>query len=81
MFVAGATTGNANQRRVLIRQNAIEGQAYGTIGQVDDTGKGVLPRLAAVGAAPAEEQPQRADQLDAVEVHVRPGDDGDYRAD
>ena len=37
---AGATTGNTNQRRVLILQNPVEGQFYGTIGQVDDTGRG-----------------------------------------
>lgn len=40
VFVAGATTGNTNQRRRLIRQNPVEGQFYGTIGQVDDTGRG-----------------------------------------
>ena len=40
-----------------------------------------LPRPAAVGAAPAEEQPQRAVQLHAVEVHERSGDDRDHRAD
>ena len=40
VFVAGATTGNTNQRRLLIRQNPVEGQFYGTIGQVDDTGRG-----------------------------------------
>ena len=41
VFVAGATTGNTNTRRVLIRQNPVEGQAYGTIGQVDDSGSGI----------------------------------------
>jgi hypothetical protein len=41
VFVPGATTGNTNQRRVLIRQNPVDGQAYGTIGQVDDSGKGI----------------------------------------
>ena len=40
VFVSGATTGNTNQRRLLIRQNPIEGQYYGTIGHVDDTGRG-----------------------------------------
>jgi hypothetical protein len=40
VFVAGATTGNTNQRRVLIRSNPVEGQSYGTIGHVDDTGEG-----------------------------------------
>jgi carboxypeptidase family protein len=40
VFVAGATTGNTNQRRLLIRQNPVEGQFYGTIGHVDDTGRG-----------------------------------------
>ena len=39
VFGPGATTGNTNQRRVLIRANAVEGQAYGTIGQLDDTGR------------------------------------------
>jgi hypothetical protein len=37
---AGATTGNTNQRRVLYRQNQAQGQYYGTIGQLDDTGRG-----------------------------------------
>jgi hypothetical protein len=39
VFGPGATTGNTNQRRVLIRQNPVEGQYYGTIGHVDDTGR------------------------------------------
>ena len=39
VFVAGATTGNINQRRVLIRENPVEGQFYGTIGEVDDSGR------------------------------------------
>lgn len=37
--IAGATTGNTNQRRVLFLQDAAKGQAYGTIGHVDDTGR------------------------------------------
>ena len=41
VFVAGATTGNTPQRRVLFRQNPVEGQFYGTIGHVDDTGRGI----------------------------------------
>lgn len=41
VFAPGATTGNTNQRRKLIRQNPTQGQFYGTIGQVDDTGKGL----------------------------------------
>ncbi len=41
VYAAGATTGNTNQRRVLILKNPVQGQAYGTIGQVDDTGKGI----------------------------------------
>ena len=40
VFGPGATTGNTNQRRVLIRANPVEGQFYGTIGHVDDTGRG-----------------------------------------
>lgn len=40
VYVPGATTGNTNQRRVLIRQNAAQGIYYGTIGQLDDTGRG-----------------------------------------
>ncbi len=39
VFGAGATTGNTNQRRVLYRQNQAQGQFYGTIGQLDDTGR------------------------------------------
>jgi hypothetical protein len=37
--IAGATTGNTNQRRVLFLQDPVKGQAYGTIGHVDDTGR------------------------------------------
>ncbi|MGH9383301.1 MAG: carboxypeptidase regulatory-like domain-containing protein [Vicinamibacterales bacterium] len=40
VFVTGATTGNTNQRRLLIRANPVEGQFYGTIGEVDDSGRG-----------------------------------------
>jgi len=40
VFGPGATTGNTNQRRVLYLQNQTQGQFYGTIGQVDDTGRG-----------------------------------------
>jgi len=39
VFGPGATTGNTNQRRTLILQNAQQGQFYGTIGQLDDTGR------------------------------------------
>ncbi len=39
VFGAGATTGNTNQRRVLIQQNPVEGRFYGTIAQLDDTGR------------------------------------------
>ena len=34
-----ATTGNTNQRRVLYLQDPAKGQFFGTIGQVDDTGR------------------------------------------
>ena len=40
VFGPGATTGNTNQRRVLELQNFGQGQFYGTIGQLDDTGRG-----------------------------------------
>ena len=40
VYSATATTGNTNQRRVLFLQDPTKGQAYGTIGQVDDTGRG-----------------------------------------
>ena len=40
VFGPGATTGNINQRRVLFLQNPTQGQFYGTIGHVDDTGRG-----------------------------------------
>jgi len=40
VFGSGATTGNTNQRRVLYLANQQQGQFYGTMGQVDDTGRG-----------------------------------------
>ena len=39
VYGPGATTGNTNQRRVLYVQNQAQGQFYGTIGQLDDTGR------------------------------------------
>jgi hypothetical protein len=39
VFGPGATTGNTNQRRVLYLANQPQGQFYGTMGQVDDTGR------------------------------------------
>ena len=38
--IAGATVANTNQRRVLYLQDPVKGQFFGTIGQVDDTGRG-----------------------------------------
>jgi hypothetical protein len=38
-FRPGATTTNTPQRRVLFLKNAQQGQFYGTIGQLDDTGR------------------------------------------
>jgi len=40
VFGPGATTGNTNARRVLELENPTQGQFYGTIGQLDDTGRG-----------------------------------------
>ena len=40
VFGPGATTGNTNARRRLNAINPGEGQFYGTIGHVDDTGRG-----------------------------------------
>jgi hypothetical protein len=45
VFAPGATTGNINQRRRLILQDPVQGQFYGTIGQVDDTGRGIYHGL------------------------------------
>jgi hypothetical protein len=39
VFSPGATTATTNQRRVLFRQDPVMGQFYGTIGQLDDTGR------------------------------------------
>ena len=39
VFGPGASTANTNARRVLERQNLSQGQYYGTIGQLDDTGR------------------------------------------
>src|SRR5262249_55359823 len=40
VYGPGATTANTNQRRVLYLENQAQGQFYGTIGQLDDTGRG-----------------------------------------
>jgi carboxypeptidase family protein len=39
VFGPGATTGNTNARRVLVLRNPAYGGFYGTIGQLDDTGR------------------------------------------
>jgi hypothetical protein len=39
VFGPGATTGNTNTRRRLYLQDPVEGRFYGTIGQLDDTGR------------------------------------------
>ena len=39
VFGPGATTANTNARRVLELANPVQGQFYGTIGQLDDTGR------------------------------------------
>lgn len=39
VFGPGATTGNTNARRVLTLQNADQGRFYGTMGQLDDSGR------------------------------------------
>jgi hypothetical protein len=39
VYGPGATTGNTNTRRRLYLQNSAEGRFYGTIGQLDDTGR------------------------------------------
>ena len=81
VFGPGATTGNTNQRRVPDPAEP----AAGTVLRHDRSARRHRPRqlrrAAAVAAAPAEEQPERALQLDALEVHERSGDDRDHRAD
>jgi hypothetical protein len=39
VFGPGASTANTNARRVLELANVVQGQFYGTIGQLDDTGR------------------------------------------
>ena len=39
VYAPGATTGNTNARRVLERANPVQGRFYGTIGQLDDSGR------------------------------------------
>src|SRR6185503_14872383 len=39
VFGPGATTGNTNQRRVLSLQDPVQGRFYGTIANLDDTGR------------------------------------------
>ena len=40
VYGPGATTANTNSRRLLELQNLAQGQYYGTIGQIDDSGRG-----------------------------------------
>ena len=79
--IAGATTGNTNQRRVLFLQDPIDGQAYGTIGHVDDTGRGNYHGLLLSLQKRMAEQRQRAVELDDLALHVRSRDQRDHRAD
>ena len=39
VYSPGATTATTNQRRVLFQQDPVQGQFYGTIGQLDDSGQ------------------------------------------
>ena len=82
VFGPGATTGEHQPaRRVL---DAAE-PAAGTVLRHDRPARRHRPRqlrrAAALAAAPAEEQPERAVELDALEVHERSGDDRDHRPD
>ena len=79
--IAGATTGNTNQRRVLFLQDPVDGQAYGTIGHVDDTGRGNYHGLLLSLQKRMARQLQHPLELDDLEVHVRPGHQRDHRAD
>ena len=65
-------------RRVLELREPGPGAFYGTIGQLDDTGRANYDAHAAVAAAAAARQPERPLQLHALEVHER---SGDHRAD
>jgi hypothetical protein len=40
VFAPGATTGTTNARRFLVQRNPAYGAFYGTVGQLDDTGRG-----------------------------------------
>ena len=79
--IAGATTGNTNQRRVLFLQDPVDGQAYGTIGHVDDTGRGNYHGLLLTL------QKRMANNLSVLsnwtisKCMADPGDHRDHRAD
>ena len=81
VFAAGATTGNTNQRRVLIRKNPVEGQVYGTIGQVDDTGRGIYHGLLLSAQRRMKNNLSVLTNWTVSQVHVGSGDDRDHRAD
>ncbi len=81
VYFPGATTGTTNQRRVLYRQDPVMGQFYGTIGQLDDTGRASYHGMLLSAAAAAEGQLQRALQLHALPLQERSGDDGADRPD
>ena len=81
VFGPGATTG---EHEPAARARAAELRA-GTVLRHDRSARRHRPRQlrrdAAVAAAPAEEQPERALELHALEVHERSGDDRDHRPD
>ncbi len=81
VFGPGATTGNINQRRVLFLQNPAQGQFYGTIGQLDDTGRANYDAVLLSLQRRLKNNLSVLVELDDLQVHERSGDDRDHRAD
>ena len=50
VYSPGATTATTNARRRLVLKNPATGAFYGTLAQLDDSGRCELPRDAALGA-------------------------------
>ena len=79
--ITGATTGNINQRRRLILQNPVEGPSYGTIGHVDDTGRGNYHGLLLSAQRRLKNNLSVLTNYSLSKCMADPGDHRDYRAD